>query len=118
MPILYSYISDRASKVSYKSIFRNCRRGIINLKTIVDVYADFRAFDHSVSSFPSFTQKLDLSQLCHFSIFFSFRMIVIRIPSQNNATCQCGFTLKRYRCLCTHAFEGEFCEKGFFSVHV
>ena len=50
----------RGSKVSYKSIFRNCRLGI----TIINVYA----FDHSVFSFsfhsipPSFL---------HYLIFFS-----------------------------------------------
>ena len=54
----------RGSKVSYKSIFRNCRLGI----TIINVYANFRAFDHSVFSFsfhsipPSFL---------HYLIFFS-----------------------------------------------
>ena len=41
----------RGSKVSYKSIFRNCRRGIIILRAVINVYANFRAFDHSVSSF-------------------------------------------------------------------
>nr|XP_058947345.1 neurogenic locus notch homolog protein 2-like [Pocillopora verrucosa] len=29
---------------------------------------------------------------------------------QNNATCQSGFTLKGYRCLCPPGFEGELCE--------
>ena len=38
----------RGSKVSYKSI---CRRGIIILRTIINVYTNFRAFDHLVSSF-------------------------------------------------------------------
>ena len=31
---------------------------------------------------------------------------------QNNATCQSGFTLKGYRCLCPPGFEGESCETG------
>ncbi|XP_066022416.1 epidermal growth factor-like protein 6 [Pocillopora verrucosa] len=29
---------------------------------------------------------------------------------QNNATCQSGFTLKGYRCLCPPGFKGELCE--------
>ncbi|XP_066022881.1 uromodulin-like [Pocillopora verrucosa] len=42
---------------------------------------------------------------------------------QNNATCQSGFTLKGYRCLCPLGFEGERCEidvdecKGNHSCH-
>nr|XP_058967977.1 uromodulin-like [Pocillopora verrucosa] len=32
---------------------------------------------------------------------------------QNNATCQSGFTLKGYRCLCPPGFKGEFCETDF-----
>ncbi|CAH3159163.1 unnamed protein product, partial [Pocillopora meandrina] len=41
----------------------------------------------------------------------------------NNATCQSGFTLKGYRCLCPPGFEGEHCEmdidecKGNHSCH-
>ncbi|CAH3159142.1 unnamed protein product [Pocillopora meandrina] len=31
---------------------------------------------------------------------------------QNNATCQSGFTLKGYRCLCPPGFNGERCEIG------
>ena len=31
---------------------------------------------------------------------------------QNNATCQSGFTLKGYRCLCPPGFKGERCEIG------
>ena len=31
---------------------------------------------------------------------------------ENNATCQSGFTLKGYRCLCPPGFKGEYCEKG------
>ena len=31
---------------------------------------------------------------------------------QNNATCQSGFTLKGYRCLCPPGFKGESCETG------
>ena len=31
---------------------------------------------------------------------------------QNNATCQSGFTLKGYRCLCPPGFKGELCETG------
>ncbi|XP_066023379.1 protein kinase C-binding protein NELL2-like [Pocillopora verrucosa] len=30
---------------------------------------------------------------------------------ENNATCQSGFTLKGYRCLCPPGFKGEYCEK-------
>ncbi|XP_027041646.1 uromodulin-like isoform X1 [Pocillopora damicornis] len=33
------------------------------------------------------------------------------LPCQNNATCQSGFTIKGYRCLCPPGFEGEHCEK-------
>ena len=33
-------------------------------------------------------------------------------PCQNNATCQSGFTIKGYRCLCPPGLEGEHCEKG------
>ncbi|CAH3159167.1 unnamed protein product, partial [Pocillopora meandrina] len=29
---------------------------------------------------------------------------------ENNATCQSGFTLKGYRCLCPPGFKGEYCE--------
>ena len=39
----------RGSKVSYKSIFRNCRFWIII--TIINVYANVRVFDHSVFRF-------------------------------------------------------------------
>ena len=40
-------------------------------------------FVHSIIRYlvSSFTQTLDLSQLYHFSFFFSFRTLVIRIPS-------------------------------------
>ncbi|XP_022804887.1 neurogenic locus Notch protein-like [Stylophora pistillata] len=32
-------------------------------------------------------------------------------PCKNKATCQSGFTRKRYRCLCTSGFTGQDCEK-------
>ncbi|XP_078382576.1 uncharacterized protein LOC144665245 isoform X2 [Oculina patagonica] len=33
-----------------------------------------------------------------------------KAPCQNNATCQTGFTRKRYRCLCKSGFTGNNCE--------
>jgi len=34
---------------------------------------------------------------------------------QNNASCQTGFTQKGYRCVCTDAFRGPYCDKGYSS---
>ena len=37
-------------------------------------------------------------------------------PCQNKATCQSGFTLKGYRCLCAPGFNGERCENGMYKL--
>ena len=45
--------------------------------------------------------------------FFSFQNACGKNPPcRNNATCQSGFTIKGYRCLCPPGLEGEHCEKG------
>ena len=33
-------------------------------------------------------------------------------PCENDATCQAGYTQKKYRCLCPSGFTGENCESG------
>ena len=81
----------RGSRVSYKSIFRNSCLSLIIITTI-NVCANFRVFDHLV-----------------FSFFFHFNFSFF---CENNATCQSGFTLKGYLCLCPPRFEQEHCEKG------
>ena len=54
-----------------------------------------------------------IHQYFFFYLFFSFQNACGKnLPCQNNATCQSGFTIKGYRCLCPPGFEGEHCEKG------
>ena len=82
-----------------------------NIKRSSNVYANVRVFDHSVFSF--FFQSIPLSFLCFFIVFFLLQNACDKSSQcQNNATCQSGFTLKGYRCLCPPGFEGELCEKG------
>ena len=68
----------------------------------------YSVIPHLVSSF---------IQSLHLSFFISFFFLLQNAcdkssQCQNNATCQSGFTLKGYRCLCAPGFEGEHCENG------
>ena len=82
----------------------------------MNVHANFRVFDHSIFIFffhsipPSFLQYLIFSSLLQNACDKSSHC-------KNNATCQSGFTLKGYRCLCPPGFEGEHCEKGMSLSH-
>ena len=49
------------------------------------------------------------SQIIH---LFLLKTFCAQASCQNNATCQSGFTRKRYRCLCASGFTGHDCEKG------
>ena len=57
----------RGSKVSYKSIFRNCRLRIIIIKTIINDFANFRVFDLPIFSF--FCQSIPPSFFRYFILF-------------------------------------------------
>ena len=79
-----------------------------NIKTIMNVNANFRLFDHSL-----FTIRYLSLHLSFVNFFFLLQNACDKNSHcQNNATCQSGFTLKGYRCLCPLGFEGERCEIG------
>ena len=73
-------------------------------------------FVHSIIRYwvSSFIQSVHLSLVISFYlfIFHSSERLWQEFPCENNATCQSGFTLKGYRCLCPPGYEGERCEKG------
>ena len=74
----------------------------------MNVKANFRLFDHSL-----FTIRYLSLHLSFFNFFFLLQNACDKNSHcQNNATCQSGFTLKGYRCLCPLGFEGERCEIG------
>ena len=50
--------------------------------------------------------------LVFFFFFFFLKNACGTSPCKNNATCQSGFAIKGYRCLCTSGFTGENCEYG------
>ena len=68
----------RGSKVSYKSIFSKLL-SLSNMKPIINVYANFRVFDYSISSFLFHSIPPPFFRYFIF-LFFSLRTLVIRIP--------------------------------------
>ena len=46
------------------------------------------------------------------NVFFLLKNYCGHAPCRNNGTCQSGFTIKRYRCLCLPGYDGEHCENG------
>ena len=82
-----------------------------NTKTLIDVYANSRAFGHSVFRF-FFIQTVHLSFVFHCFFFLLQNACDKCSQCRSNATCQSGFTLEGYRCLCPPAFEGELCRKS------
>ena len=97
----------RGSKVSYKSIFFQLSPWN-NIETIMNV---LQIFVYSIIRLLSFGiyPFIFLSSL---NFFLSQNTCDKSSQCQNNATCQSGFTLKGYRCLCPPGFEGELCETG------
>ncbi|XP_022803741.1 dorsal-ventral patterning tolloid-like protein 1 isoform X2 [Stylophora pistillata] len=51
----------------------------------------------------------DLVKAANF-VYHGTKNFCARAPCENNATCQSGFTRKRYRCLCASGFTGQDCE--------
>ena len=82
----------------------------------MNVYANFRAFDHSVLSF--FFHSIPPSFFRYFNFFLPQNACDKSPYCENDATCQSGFTLKGYQCLCPPGFEGERCEKGMSLSHL
>ena len=97
----------RGSKVSYKSIFLKLSPWN-NIETIMNV---LQIFVYSIIRFLSFG-IYPFIFLSSFNFFLPQNACDKSSQCQNNATCQSGFTLKGYRCLCPPGFEGELCETG------
>ena len=98
----------RGSKVNYKL------KNLLNSATwrfSMNCEKQPKCAKTSVVSFLYQSSKISISLLV---LFFSFFQNACgkNLPCQNNATCQSGFTIKGYRCLCPPGFEGEHCEKG------
>ena len=45
-------------------------------------------------------------------VYFWLKSACDADPCENDATCQAGYTQKKYRCLCPSGFTGENCESG------
>ena len=97
----------RGSKVSYKSIFFKLSPWN-NIETIMNV---LQIFVYSIIRLLSFA-IYPFIFLSSFNFFLPQNACDKSSQCQNNATCQSGFTLKGYRCLCPPGFEGELCETG------
>ncbi|CAH3146441.1 unnamed protein product, partial [Porites lobata] len=52
----------------------------------------------------------------YYVLCFSFKNACEEFNCLNGGTCQSGFTVERYRCLCPPGFRGKRCQKGKNSI--
>ncbi|CAH3025407.1 unnamed protein product [Porites evermanni] len=60
----------------------------------------------------SIMEQIYTFTVIYYFLCFSFKNACEEFACLNGGTCQSGFTLERYRCLCPLGFRGKRCQAG------